>query len=266
MTEAARTQSTEERQRERARAGRAKPPERPRVDDPARQAAKAAEAKEARKPTQPQPSTLDVLLTLGLEGPASLATCPDRIQLPDVLYEGMRHQLELSLNDGLEHGGVFGATGGASRYFTIAYVEGQVHQIDYSVVRRRWPTLQWAGTFHAHLTEYIDVGDPNESRWAGGAHSDADLFNFFDRESHLSAVMTQTNQGRTRIVLLLRPQTYTISGGPKAVAAAYKQAVFALMRTRVDVVDASERELTNLARRGVFALYSGSDTAALTRR
>jgi hypothetical protein len=42
--------------------------------------------------------------------------------------------------------------------------------------------------------------------------------------------------------------------------------VFALMRTRVDIVDASERELTNLARRGVFALYSGSDTAALTRR
>jgi hypothetical protein len=264
---ATRSRSTQERRRERSEARRAKPRERPPVAAALpRRAPKVVEAKEPRRPDEPSALTQDQFLTLGLDGPASLATCPDRVRLPDVLFGGMRHQLGLALEDGLEHGGVFGGTGGASRYFTIAYVEGQVHQIDYAVVRGRWPTLKQAGTFHSHLYELIDTGNPDDPRWAGGAHSDTDLFNFFDREPHISAVMTQTRQGRMNIYLLLRPQTYTIPGGPRAVGAAYKRQVLALLRKGVDIVDASERELTNLAHRGVFALYTGTDTPDLARR
>jgi hypothetical protein len=68
------------------------------------------------------------------------------------------------------------------------------------------------------------------------------------------------------IYLLLRPQTYTIPGGPRTLGAEYKRRVLALVRDGLDRVEASERELTDLAHRGVFALYSATDAASLTRR
>jgi hypothetical protein len=210
--------------------------------------------------------TDDEFLTLGLEGPASVTSSTDRIRLPRVLFDGMRRQFDLALNDGMEHGGVFGVPGGTSRFFAIVYVEGQVHQIDYSTAQSRWPTLRQAGTFHSHLHELIDIGDANDPRWAGGAHSDDDLFNFLVRDAHMSVVMAQTKQGRMNIYLLLRAQTYTIPGGPRALAAAYRTRVLDLLRKGVDIVDASERELTRLARGGVFALYAGTDDPGLTRR
>jgi hypothetical protein len=195
-------------------------------------------------------------LELGLVGPASGPEAPAALRLPDPLFNGMLLQLEASLADGREHGGVFGATGGPRRYFSLVYAEGEVHQIDYSQARSSWPALKEAGTFHTHLWELIDVG-AQQLRWAGGGHSDGDLFNLIVGEPHMSAVVAQTRQGGRRIFLLLRPVTFVLRGGPSAFVAEYRRRVLALVAEGVDPVEASERELTRISHGGVVVLYSG---------
>jgi hypothetical protein len=236
------------------RAERRRPPLRPhKAREPAPRPPSRDAKAESKKPAAP---TYEDFLQLGVEGPASAAEAPPTILLPRGLFDGMVLQLQAALDDGREHGAVFGTSGGPRRYFTMSFVDGEVHQIDYSRARQEWPALKQIGTFHTHLWERIDTG-LGTLAWAGGGHSDQDVFNLVVGERRMSAVVAQTRQGGRRIFFLVRPQTFTLVGGPSRFVAEYRRRVLALVEAGVDPVDASERELVRLTQSGVVVLYLG---------
>lgn len=237
-------------QRKQERRGRDRQEERPREQE------RPKRAQQTREEPKPKPPTPDEFLELGLGGPPAATEAPAVIRLPDLVFSAMQRSLDAALADGREHGAIFGATGGARRYVSLVYADGDVHQIDYSAARAAWPALKEAGTYHTHLWELIDVGT-SELRWAGGGHSDQDLRNLIVAERHMSAVIAQTRSGGSRIFLLVRPVTFTLLGGTAKLAADYRKRVLALVANGVDPVEASEQELVRVSRTGVVVLYTG---------
>jgi hypothetical protein len=172
--------------------------------------------------------------------------------------------LDASLDDGLEHGGVFGRTRLQPRALTVVPVAGEVHQIDYSAAETTIPAVRQAGTFHTHLWEVIDIGDPSRAAWAGGGHSDADLLNLLRGQAHMSAVVAQTRTGGRKIFLAVRPQLVEIPEGGATFVANYRQRVIAAVVHGADPVDASEQELGRLGRTGNLVVYSSLDSPVLS--
>jgi hypothetical protein len=177
----------------------------------------------------------------------------------------MAQALDASLDDGLEHGGLFGRTRLQPLALTVVPVTGQVHRIDYSEAIRANPALRLAGTFHTHLWEVILDDDPSRPSWAGGAHSDTDLLRLLGGQAHMSAVVAQTRSGGRKIFLALKPRRTEIGQGAALIALSYyRQRVIAAVAKGADPVDASERELARLGRGGELVFYSGLDSPVLS--
>jgi len=257
-----RKRARQEERRTGARELRRAPVSRPEPKPPRREAPRPA-PRAAAEPTPDFP-TDEGFLALGLVGPPTASVAPSALRLPRLLFEQMTLALDAALNDGLEHGGVFGRTRLQPRALTVAPVTGQVHQIDYASAVAVIPAVRQAGTFHTHLWELIDTGDPARLAWAGGAHSDADLVNLLRAQPHMSAVVAQTSTGGRKIFLALRPQRLEIPEGAARFVAGYRRRVIAAVEKGADPVDASERELARLGRGGDLVFYSGLDSPVLS--
>jgi hypothetical protein len=205
----------------------------------------------------------DELVALGAHGPVSAPDAPHSLRLPAPLFDALLAQLEAAKADGLEHGGVFGATTEPG-YLAVVRVDGDSNGIDYSTAQRDWAGLLPVGTFHAHVNSGQGAG-PDGGTWIAGGHSDQDILELILGDHHASAVIAEQNDGAMRIFALLKPQTLTLIEDPEDFVADYRQRVLALVAGGADPLDASERELQRLSGSGILVLYTG-DEPELPRR
>ena len=206
---------------------------------------------------------LKEFVTLLEQGPRDTRSAPPNLIVPQPLYADMMRQMELTLDDGKEHGGVFGYLPPRITY-GIIYVDGHDYEIKFSEVRSKWPTLRPLGVFHTHLFA-SGQEDGGKKGQFGGGHSFKDLWNFFRRNERVSAVVSYTREGKHKIYFLLRPQRFSMAGSPEKVAKTYADRVISLLDQGRDIDEASEQELGSLAAQGAFAFYTGVDTRFLEK-
>jgi hypothetical protein len=193
---------------------------------------------------------------------ANPASAPSSLTLPQSLYAALKEAARKAYEDGHEHGGIFGyfQDGGAIK-FGIQYAEGDELQIDFSKMRK-WPTLSILGRFHTHLHQQSDQG----SGWAGGGHSGDDIANFYYRDERALIIYAQTKFPKWKIYCLLKPQEYSMPGTPKNIRDEYDARVKALVGKGLDPIDATQKELTRLAKGGAFVFYASEDSPLLARQ
>jgi hypothetical protein len=112
-----------------------------------------------------------------------------------------------------------------------------------------------------------------EYPWEGGGHSGDDIRNFFVGADVVSIVIAQTRRGKEKeiadrkIFCLLKPAEWRISGLPIDVGTEYETKVFALVEEeQLDLLLASERQLTGLAQEGAFVFYTSQNSRILVKR
>jgi len=210
--------------------------------------------------TTSERSALEEFIRLLKEGPPNGVAAPNVITLPPTLFAGIQRAGEGAYSTGNEHGGIFGYVSESPPKLGILYGEGSAAEFNFAVIPP-WPALKPLGRFHTHLRVVGDRGG-----WAGGGFSGTDLANFYYRDERVSMVFALAQFGKWKTYFLLKPQEYSIPGSPTTVGKQYEARVLRSVERGDDPINASEKELVDLARRGAFVYYSSEGSPTLTRR